>query len=605
MDLSPNVSRSLRAVDGALIVVDAVEEIQVQTETVLRMALQEYVKPVLFINKIDRLIKELKLSINEIQVKLEKIIQDFNNLIEIYCPEEYKEDWKINPLKGNVGFGSAIFPNWGFTYQILKEKKINFSTIYQLYKDDKILKIHQEIPLYNCIFTLFVDYLPNPLMAQKYRINSITSIELPLKMDQAIRKCDENGPIIINIFNSIHDDYLNKFCIGRIYSGQIKNNSTLFDVNLQKEFKIRKLCVFMGAKKIPVSKIPAGNILAIGGVRKIQIGHTLTNLEFKEDIIGLEEIKYFSEPVITVSFEPKKPQKLNEMIDQLLKIQDNDPNIELTINKESGQFLVAGMGMLHLDLIGKNLLKLGIEVIMSDPMVIYREMIEENSPKFQSIIDENNKIILKLSKFDENNRNINVEYSDKQNNIIINSSNKSIPFKIKEFLIKGFKIGLKSGPLCDEPIMNLKIEIIDIYFNIKTPEIEEKFMLLAKRALFGAFLLSNPRLYQPIYKIEIETSEENIGNVSNILSKNNARVENIVSKGFFSKITGFISVKKSINFSQNLRNLTSGKSIWQMMFSHWEKILDKKQKIFISEIRLRKGRKIEMPSPYSFGTKSV
>ena len=602
MDLSPNVSRSLRAVDGAIVVVDAVEEIQVQTEAVMRMALQELVKPVLFINKIDRLINELKLSLNEIQNKLEKIIQDFNSLIEIYCPEEFKGDWKINPLKGNVGFGSAIYPNWGFTYNILKNKDINFNSIFNLYKEKKVLELNRLIPLYDTIFTLFVDHLPNPLNAQLYRLKAIKTLELTSEMNQAIKNCDENGPIIINIFNSIQDDYLNKFSIGRIYSGKIKNNSTVFDVNLQEEFKIRKLCLFMGAKKIPVDEIPAGNILAIGGIKKIKIGHTLTNYESKDNISKLKEIKYYSDPVITVSFEPKRPQQLNEMIDYLLQIQDNDPNIDLTINKESGQFLVAGMGMLHLELIGKKLFKRGIEIIMSDPMIIYREMIQEESPKFESYFDETNKLVLKLGAYEEIEYS-NIEYSDNQNNVILNLSNKSIPIKIKEYLLKGFKIGLKSGPLCDEPIMNLKIEIIDLAIDYKTLELEEKFMLLAKRTLFGAFLLSKPQLYQPIYKIEIETSEENIGNVSNILSKNNARVENIVSQGIFSKLTGFISVKKSIKFSQNLRNLTSGKSIWQMMFSHWEKIAEKKQDILISEIRLKKGRRLEVPDPLSFGKK--
>jgi len=604
VDLSPNVSRSLRAVDGAIVVVDAVEEIQVQTESVLRMALQELVKPVLFINKIDRLINELKLSSNEIQNKLEKIILDFNNLIEIYCPEEFKENWKINPVKGNVGFGSAIYPNWGFTYNIGRKKNINFNSIIKHYEEKKILDLHQLIPLYDCIFSLFVDHLPSPSNAQSYRLNSIKTLELTSEMKHAIKNCDENGPIIINVFNSVHDDYLNKFNIGRIYSGKIKNNSSIFDVNLQKEFKIRKLCVFMGAKKIPVDEIPAGNILAIGGIKKIKIGHTLTNSESKNKISKLKEIKYFSEPVITVSFEPKRPQQLNEMIDYLLQIHDNDPNIELTINKESGQFLVAGMGMLHLELIGKKLFKHGIEIIMSDPMIIYREMIKEDSSKFESYIDESNKLVLKLGSYEEIEYS-NIEYSDNQNNVVLNISNKSIPSKIKEYLLKGFKIGLKSGPLCDEPIMNLKIEIIDINIDYKTLELEEKFMLLAKRALFGAFLLSKPLLYQPIYKIEIETSEENIGNVSNILSKNNARVENIVSKGIFSKITGYISVKKSIKFSQNLRNMTSGKSIWQMMFSHWEKIPEKKQIIFISEIRLKKGRKLEVPDPLTFGNISI
>ena len=601
MDLSPNVTRSLRAVDGVLVVIDAVEEIQVQTESVLKMALKELVKPVLFINKIDRLITELKLNSNEIQKKLEFIIQEFNNLIEIYCEERYKENWKINPLSGNVGFGSAIQPNWGFTYDILKEKNLNFNDIINAYKENNVEIIHNFIPLSICLLNLFIKHLPNPKTAQSYKINSITNLELNSQMNDFIKQCDSENPLILNIFNSIYDKHLNKFSIGRIYSGKIHKNSSIYDINQQIELKTRNLSLFMGSKKINVDEIPAGNIVAIGGLKKIRIGDTITDLESKNLMSQLKLIEYFSEPVMTVAIEPIRPQQLNEMIEQLMILNENDPNFELTINRDSGEFLISGMGMLHLELICNELKKIGIDAIISDPIIIYREMASQESPICEAFFDDDNFLRAKFLPYTENQRKSKVLiYEDKYNNLIENLTQQEISPNLLKQLVKGFKIGLRAGPLCDEPIMNLKIELLAFNFSKKVEAFEEKLMLCAKRVLFGGFLLTDPKILQPIYKIEIETTESNIGNVTNLLSKNKARIENIFPRGFNSKILALIAVKDSIKFSNELRNLTSGKSTWQMIFSHWEKIQEKNQMRVISNIRIKKGRKIEIPNPESF-----
>jgi len=132
VDFTGKVTRALRAIDGAVVVVDAVEEVMVQTETVTRQALQERVKPVLFINKVDRLIRELKLNLDEIQKKLIRIINDFNNLIELYGEKDQRENWKVDAAKGNVAFGSALH-RWGFTVDIARRKGFKFADIVKAY----------------------------------------------------------------------------------------------------------------------------------------------------------------------------------------------------------------------------------------------------------------------------------------------------------------------------------------------------------------------------------------------------------------------------------------------------------------------------------------
>jgi elongation factor 2 len=135
VDFSGRVTRSLRAIDGAVVVVDAVEEVMVQTETVTRQALEERVRPVLYVNKIDRLIKELRLKPDQIQVKLARIISDFNRLIEMYGEPEFREKWKVSPAAGTLAFGSAK-DRWGLTLGMVQEKGINFATYVDAYQNN-------------------------------------------------------------------------------------------------------------------------------------------------------------------------------------------------------------------------------------------------------------------------------------------------------------------------------------------------------------------------------------------------------------------------------------------------------------------------------------
>ena len=128
MDFSGRVTRSLRAIDGAVVVVDAVEEVMVQTETVTRQALEERIRPVLYVNKIDRLIKELRLTPEAFQAKLARIIRDFNQLIDMYAEPEFKEKWKISPTAGTVAFGSAK-DRWAFTLEMAQKRGVNFSDV--------------------------------------------------------------------------------------------------------------------------------------------------------------------------------------------------------------------------------------------------------------------------------------------------------------------------------------------------------------------------------------------------------------------------------------------------------------------------------------------
>jgi elongation factor 2 len=159
VDFSGRVTRSLRAIDGAVVVVDAVEEVMVQTETVTRQAVEVRVRPVLYINKIDRLIKELKLTAEQIQERVARIIKDFNGLIELYAEPEFREKWKVNFATNTVAMGSAK-DRWGFTSEIARTKGVKFSDVVDAYNAGTVEELQKKSPLHEAILNMSISSIP-------------------------------------------------------------------------------------------------------------------------------------------------------------------------------------------------------------------------------------------------------------------------------------------------------------------------------------------------------------------------------------------------------------------------------------------------------------
>ena len=168
VDFGGDVTRAMRAVDGAVVVVCAVEGVMPQTETVLRQALREKVKPVLFINKVDRLINEVKLGPEELAKKFMDIILEVNKLIRNMVSKEEKDAWQVDVNDGSVAFGSA-YHNWAINIPTMQETGINFKDIIDYCNDDNQKELAQKVPLSDVLLGMVVDHLPSPKVAQEYR----------------------------------------------------------------------------------------------------------------------------------------------------------------------------------------------------------------------------------------------------------------------------------------------------------------------------------------------------------------------------------------------------------------------------------------------------
>jgi elongation factor 2 len=376
VDFTGKVTRALRAIDGAIVVVDAVEEVMVQTETVTRQALEERVKPVLFINKVDRLVRELKLTPSEIQDKVLRIIRDFNSLIEIYGESEFRDKWKVDPQKETVAFGSALH-RWGFTLKIAQEKGVKFSDIMEAYAKGEHQKLARLIPLHNAILDMVVKNIPDPVEAQRYRLPRIWKGDLNSEVGQAMLNCDDNGPTVMCITMAQIDPHAGLVATGRLFSGTIKQGDQVYLVGVRRDYRVQQVSMYMGAFREVVEKISAGNIAALLGLDLARAGETLVDAAHKDAMVPFERIRYVSEPVITIAVEPKHPKDLPLLMEAMNRLSIEDPNLTATINKETGEYLLSGMGELHLEIAIKFLQDYGgeLEIITSKPIVVYRESI--------------------------------------------------------------------------------------------------------------------------------------------------------------------------------------------------------------------------------------
>src|SRR3990170_61978 len=352
IDFSGAVTRSLRAVDGALVVVDAVEGPMTQTETVLMQALRERVKPLLYINKVDRLIKEIRLTSQEIQNKFAKILARANGLIEKYAPPEHKKDWQVKVEDDRVAFGSALH-KWGLNLTHMKAKGVTFQDIIDAYTGEfeeiakKVDALSKKAPLSEPILDMFCQHLPNPLEAQPFRQSQIWPGDPNSPVGIGLAKVDPNGPLLMCITTIEVDPQAGVIAIGRVFSGTVEKGRPIRLITSRQQGQVQQVYMSMATDRVIVDQVPAGNIAAIGGISGMHVGETVADQD--RETQPFEGLRYVSDPVVTVAIVPADVRDLPLFDKVIHKLTLEDPNLRFTINKESGEYLLSGMGELHLE----------------------------------------------------------------------------------------------------------------------------------------------------------------------------------------------------------------------------------------------------------------
>ena len=612
VDFTGKVTRALRTIDGALVLVDAVEEVMAQTELVVQQALEERVRPILFINKVDRLLTELQLNAPEIQKKLIHIIARFNDLIEIHGEPPFKNQWKVDSAQDNVAFGSALH-KWGFTLTAAQQKNMKFSDIIHAYKNGEYEKLQKLLPLHAAILDMAVRHVPNPQEAQRYRVEKIWKGNITSEVGQAMTNCDDNGPALICVTNVQATPNEGLIATGRVFSGTVKTGDKVYLVNVKMAGVVQQVSIYMGAFREPVGQVAAGNLVALSGLEEAKAGETVVAAEHKEGVVPFEQVRYVSEPVVTVAVEPKNPAELPKLLAAVDQLTKEDPNLAAAVNKDTGEHLLSGMGELHLEIAVKHLRDMlsGMEISASPPRVVYRE-----KPTQKGIVatalspNQQNKFTMQVVLLKENlagqkseTRNEEeVLAVDEHGNMLVDCTGKTERFReFLDFIVSGFTFACNAGPLCGEPMRGVQVNLMDVQLSENAGHHGPvEVMRGVGKAVFGSFLTANPVLLEPVYKTVISAPTELAGACSRIVSGRRGKIVGFEQKGALTVLTSFIPVAGTFGLSAELRSATSGRAFWQSMFDHWEKLPQKLEIRTIEEVRKRKGLPAEIPRSERF-----
>jgi len=580
VDFSGKVARALRIVDGAIVVIDAVEQVMAQTETVIRQCITEGVKPILFINKVDRLINELKLTPSQIAERIEIIYNNFNALVKKFSKNYPVPKWRSTTRDGSVVFGSALH-RWAISIPITKETEITFDQIVEYYSKNEIETLQQLLPIEKPLIDMIINHLPDPITAQKYRIQNIWKGDMTSIVGKAMINCQTEGETIPLVFGStkiLMDKHAGLLVLGRIFSGVLKEKTNVILLNTKETKKIQSIFVFMGEDKKRLPQVPAGNTVAISGLGEINPGETIVSINQK-DMLPFEEIKYLATPVVTVAIEPEMLRDLPQLKNVLERFDLEDPNLLIKIDEQSGEILLMGLGELHLETV-VNDVSLLVKCSSSSPLVIFVERISKPSGEISR--DEFGSKVKLLVEFNIEDKtttpsvgkeigDYNEGLSQYKNEIIIKKSivNRFSKEAIENILV-GIRSALISGPLSSKPVSGVRVIILD--FEATEGEKFEHTVPLLRNSVWDALREGEITTQEPIYKIQITTPALYLGKVTSIINKRRGDIIDVRSDQDLIIISGILPVVESFKIDQDLRSDTEGRAFWQMSFERYETI---------------------------------
>ena len=628
VDFGGHVTRAMRAVDGVILVVDSVEAVMPQTETVLRQALKEKVKPVLFINKIDRLINELKLDSKGMQERFIKIIDSVNKLIEGYGPEEFKKEWKIDVTKGNVAFGTG-FNKWAVSSPIMKKTNLKFDDLYKLCAAGDHKTLREKAPIEEVILEMAVRHLPNPGEAQKYRIPVIWKGDQSTVHGKAMMTCDANGPVCFMVTAVQVDEHAGEVAIGRLYSGTVAKGKDIYLAGQFKSEKLQNVAIYMGPDRVLIDEVPAGNIVALIGLHDIYAGETAS----EGHMAPFEQIKHHSEPVVTKSIEAKNPRDLVKLIEILQKLSKEDPTIRVEINPETGEHLLSGMGELHLEIVEYKIEKeRGVEIETSPPIVVYHEAIVGESPELEGKspnkhnkfkleikpleasvvkaikdgeIDDRTKgkdLIERLIKAGLDRDEAKKVLAIHRDNIFIDAT-KGVQYlqDIKELMGDAFAEAVDQGPLAREKAVGVKVLLTDATIHVDPAHRGPAQIYPAvRRPIYAGMLMAKTVLLEPKQKLYVNAPQEYMSGIINLIQGRRGQVLDIQQEGEAVAVTAKVPVATMFGFASEIRGASQGRAAWYYEYEGYEKLPESMQAPTIAAIRKRKGEPEVAPTAKDF-----
>ena len=593
VDFTAEVERSLRVLDGAIAIFDAVRGVEPQTETVWRQASRYNVPCVGYVNKMDRIGADFyfvledvknKLKINTVALQLpigkESSFQGVIDLIEmkeihwdkegvmstrIISPEREAEarNWREKLIDALSGVSDIV------TEKYLAGEELDADLIRAELRKAVIKR--ELLPMFTGsskrnmgvqpLIDAIVHYLPAPdeaVIAIGHHVKKEEDIQIP---------CDQKGQPIGLVFKIQNDREAGSLCYVRMYSGVFSSGSSVYNVGKKKRERVNRILRMHSNKSDPMDSLAAGDIGVIIGMKLAQTGDTISS----EGWPVLLERMQFPEPVISISIEPKTISDQDKLKDILAILSKEDPTFSIRENEETGQLIISGMGELHLDVLVTRILKdYKLSAKVGNPQVTYRESINK--------ANERSEFFTKTIAGKENAAGITLRVEPAQRGsgnkyicaVKAGTGRNEIPAEIFEAIERGVNGALASGIMMGYPCIDITATVIDIQYSELTGT-GFAFEACASMAFDEACRTANPILLEPIMAVDLVCPHEFVGEVMSLVTQRGGQILSMNSKADIDEIKTQAPMEKMFGFMTSLRSVSQGRATFNMEFSHFEK----------------------------------
>ena len=594
VDFTSEVERSLRVLDGAVAVFDAVAGVQPQSETVWRQARNYNVPRIAFINKYDRVGADFFNAIQTMKDRLQA------NAVAIQVPMGAEDNfwgvidlvtmtaWDFKPDAKGMTYPEPLDEIPAEFVDIVEEKRAELLDAASNYDDELMMMVleDEEIPVdmlkaairkgtlandlnpvlvgsayknkgVQELLDAVVDYLPSPL--------DVPAVEgtNPKTGETETREADAEAPFSALAFKISTDPFVGKLTFFRVYSGHVDAGSYVANATSGNRERFGRILEMNANDRVDVDGAFAGDILAAVGLKNTTTGDTLCE-EGKEII--LEQIE-FAKPVIDIAIEPKSKAEQDKMSIALTKLAEEDPTFQVSTNHETGQTIIAGMGELHLEIIVDRLLReFKVEANVGKPQVAYREApghdVEKAEGKFvrqSGGRGQYGHAVIKLEKMEEG-------FGYEFVNAIVGGV---VPKDYIPSIDKGIQEALNTGVIAGYPVVDVKVTLFDGSYH-EVDSSEAAFKIAGSMAIKDALKKSDPILLEPYMSVEVETPEQYMGDVMGNLSGRRGKIEGMDDRAGSKVIRAKVPLGEMFGYATDLRSQTQGRASYTMQFDSYE-----------------------------------
>lgn len=609
VDFTVEVERSLRVLDGAIMLYCAVSGVEPQSETVWRQAEKYHVPRIGFVNKMDRsgadffeVVKQIKDMLGGNPVPIQVPIgaeADFKGVVdlidnkaivwddenfgmtyqEIEIPAdlvETVEEWRTNLFEAVAEYDEAIMEKYFEDPESITREEV-LSALRAATLDMAIQPLMCGSAFKNkgvqAVLDAVCSLLPSPLDMPP------VEGENPETGEKETRKADPADHFASLAFKIMTDPYVGRLAFFRVYSGRLEAGSYVLNNRTAKKERISRLLQMHSNKQQPVDFVESGDIAAAVGFKDIRTGDTLTDLDHP---LTLEAIT-FPEPVIKLAVEPKSQKDEAKLSNGLAKLSEEDPTFQAHTDDETGQTIIAGMGELHLEIIVDRLRReFKVEVNKGQPQVSYREAITANIVHRETYKKQTGG----KGKFAD----IQVEIGPSDNpeeepyQFVDEIKGGNIPREFIPSVQKGFEAAMKEGVLAGYPLNSLRVRLFDGSFHAVDSD-QLSFEAAAKLAFRNACRQAGPILKEPIMSVEVVTPEDYMGSVVGDLNKRRGKIADMSDRGNSKVIKAKVPLSEMFGYVTELRTISSGRATSTMQFSHYEAMPTNVQEEALAKIK--------------------